>query len=92
MKRGVYAALGPSVIAGGPVAHAAPGSLVVNGTAYREPSGCVQIDVGAAPLAIENHTDAIVTVFYTVGCGGQAGAALPSGGSRPLAGSAIRIS
>ncbi len=96
MKRGVYVALGVSAIAatiaGGPVAHAAQGSLVVNGTVYREPSGCLQVGGGGAPLAIENHTDAAVTVFYTAGCRGEAGAMLPSGASRTLSGSSVRIS
>ncbi|MEV6139027.1 hypothetical protein AB0L63_23780 [Nocardia sp. NPDC051990] len=96
MKRGVYAALGVLAIAaavvGGPAAHAAQGTLVVNGTVYRGPSGCLRIGGSAAPLAIENHTDATVTVFAMAGCKGEAGAALPSGASRTFSGSSILVS
>ncbi|MEV5839760.1 hypothetical protein [Nocardia sp. NPDC052112] len=97
MKRGVYAALGVLAMVGGLAAHAAQanaaqGSLVVNGTVYRQPSGCLHIAGGAAPLAIENHTDATVTVFAMVGCRGEASAVLPSGASRTFSGASILIS
>ncbi|WP_433756112.1 hypothetical protein [Nocardia sp. CA-135398] len=95
MKRGVYAALAvlaiAATVASAPDAHAAQGSLVVNGMVYREPSGCLQIGGGAAPLAIENHTDATITVFYMAGCRGEASAVLPSGASRTFSGSSLRI-
>ncbi|MEU0505906.1 hypothetical protein [Nocardia sp. NPDC005998] len=95
MKRGVYAALGvlaiAAAVATGPVAHAAQGSLVVNGTVYHAPSGCVQIGGSAAPLAIENHTDAAVTVYPLVGCKGEASAVLLSGASGTVSGSSILV-
>ncbi len=81
-----------AAVAGGPAAaYAAQGSLVVNGSVYREPSGCLQIGGGAAPLAIENHTDATVAVFYMAACKGEAGAVLPSGASRTFSGSSILV-
>ncbi|WP_433193495.1 hypothetical protein ACQP1G_32660 [Nocardia sp. CA-107356] len=96
MKRGVYGIPGvlaiAAVIASGPAAHAAQGSLVVNGTVYRDPSGCMQVGGGASPLAIENHSDATITVYTMAGCKGESSAVLPSGASRTFSGSSILVS
>lgn len=95
MKWGVYALLGvlaiAATVANGPAANAAQGSLVVNGTVYHQPSGCVQIGGSASPLAIENHTDAAVTVYPLVGCKGEASAVLLSGASGTFSGSSILV-
>jgi hypothetical protein len=95
MKWGVYAVLGGSAIVGviatGPAAHAAQGSLVVNGTVHRDPSGCMQIGGGSAPQSIENHTDATITVYYLTGRKGEASTVLPSGESRTFSGSSIQV-
>ena len=93
--RGVYAVFGAVAIAGsiaiGPAAHAAQGSLVVNGIVYHAPSGCLQIGGGASPLAIENHSDATITVYYLAGCQGEASAVLVSGDTRTFSGSSILV-
>ncbi|MEW2577791.1 hypothetical protein [Streptomyces syringium] len=48
---------------------AADGVLVVNGTAYEEPSGCYESD--RWPLSVSNHTDEVAYVFSEAGCSGQ---------------------
>jgi hypothetical protein len=48
---------------------AAEGVLIVNGTAYEEPSGCYESD--RWPLSAHNHTDSVAFVFSQPGCSGQ---------------------
>jgi hypothetical protein len=95
MKRVVYAVPGVLAIVGsvvcGPAAHAALGSLVVNGTVYHDPTGCLQFGGGASPLVIENHTAATITVYYQAGCKGETGTVLVSGDSRTFSGSSIQV-
>ncbi|MFQ6326242.1 hypothetical protein ACLMAL_08900 [Nocardia sp. CWNU-33] len=95
MKRGVYAVPGvlavAATIAAAPAAFAAQGTLVVNNTVYREPSGCMQINTGVAPLALENHTDNRVTIFSGSGCRGDVTATLTPGESRASNGSSLQI-
>ncbi|MEV0375590.1 hypothetical protein AB0I10_38590 [Streptomyces sp. NPDC050636] len=50
-------------------AYAADGVLIVNDTAYEEPSGCYDSD--RWPLSVSNHTDGIALVFSEPGCGGE---------------------
>ncbi|MGK5627968.1 hypothetical protein [Streptomyces sp. URMC 123] len=65
-----------SLMAAGTLAFAVPGSavaaqgvLVVNGTAYEDPSGCYDTDI--RPLSVSNHTDEVALVFSEAGCSGQ---------------------
>jgi hypothetical protein len=95
MKRGVYAVpvvlAAAGMFAAAPAAFAAQGTLVVNNTVYREPSGCMQFGTGAGPLVIENHTDRTVTVFIGSGCRGDVTAVLAPSEARASSGSSIRI-
>ncbi|MFE7801832.1 hypothetical protein [Nocardia sp. NPDC057440] len=95
MKRGVYAVPGvlavAAAIAAAPAAFAAQGTLVVNNTVYREPSGCMQISAGVAQLTLENHTDNRVTIFSGIGCRGDATATLLPGEARATSGSSLQI-
>ncbi|MFD0362538.1 hypothetical protein ACFQZZ_13915 [Nocardia sp. GCM10030253] len=95
MKRGVYAVLGVLAVAGtiaiAPAASAAQGTLVVNNTVYRGPSGCMQIGGGAVTLAIENHTDRTVSIFTGSGCRGDVTATIVPGETRTSSGSSIQI-
>ncbi|WP_274555967.1 hypothetical protein [Streptomyces spiramyceticus] len=50
-------------------AYAADGVLVVNDTAYEQPSGCYDSD--RWPLSVSNHTDAVAFVFSGPGCSGE---------------------
>ncbi|EPH42934.1 hypothetical protein STRAU_4018 [Streptomyces aurantiacus JA 4570] len=63
-------------MAAGMLAFAVPGSavaadgvLIVNGTAYEEPSGCYDSD--RWPLSVSNYTDEVALVFSSPGCSGQ---------------------
>lgn len=47
---------------------AANGTLVVNGTAYEDPSGCYPVDW--FPSSVANHTDAIAEVHSGPDCSG----------------------
>ncbi|GGS05634.1 hypothetical protein GCM10010252_50450 [Streptomyces aureoverticillatus] len=65
-----------SLVAAGMLAFAVPGSavaadgvLVVNDTAYEEPSGCYDSD--RWPLSVSNHTDSVAYVFSEPGCSGE---------------------
>ncbi|MER5889886.1 hypothetical protein ABT160_39180 [Streptomyces sp. NPDC001941] len=61
------AALGLAVAVPGS-AFGAQGSLVVNGVAYEDPSGCYPVDW--FPSSVANHTDAIAEVHTGPGCTG----------------------
>lgn len=50
-------------------AGAAQGVLVVNDTAYENPSGCYESD--RWPLTVSNHTDSPAFVFAEPGCSGE---------------------
>ncbi|MGG7570388.1 hypothetical protein [Streptomyces sirii] len=50
-------------------AYAAEGVLVVNGTAYENPSGCYAVDW--FPSSVSNYTDAIAEVHSGPDCTGQ---------------------
>ncbi|MEV6432729.1 hypothetical protein [Nocardia sp. NPDC051463] len=95
MKRGVYAVPGAlavaATIAAAPAAFAAQGTLVVNNTVYRQPSGCMQISAGFAALALENHTDHRVTIFSGSACRGDVTATLMPGEARASSGSSLQI-
>ncbi|PAZ13945.1 hypothetical protein CLM62_20895 [Streptomyces sp. SA15] len=58
---------------------AAEGVLVINETAYEQPSGCYDSD--RWPLSVSNHTDAIAYVFSEPGCGGAVTEAVHPGES-----------
>ncbi|GAA3103860.1 hypothetical protein ACFQ0X_29920 [Streptomyces rectiviolaceus] len=49
-------------------AYAAEGTLIVNGNAYDDPSGCYPVE--SFPSSVANYTDAIAEVHSGPGCGG----------------------
>ncbi|MFQ6393826.1 hypothetical protein ACLMAJ_10245 [Nocardia sp. KC 131] len=95
MKRGVYAVpvvlAAAGMLAAAPAAFAARGTLVVNNTVYREPSGCMQFGAGTGPLVLENHTNRTVTIFIGSSCRGDVTAVLAPGEARASSGSSIQI-
>ncbi|MFF8097923.1 hypothetical protein [Streptomyces sp. NPDC016675] len=65
---GTFAASALLAVAVPTSAHAAEGVLIVNGSAYENPSGCFQVD--SFPSSVTNHTDAIAEIHAGPGCGG----------------------
>ncbi|NUS74177.1 MAG: hypothetical protein HOQ05_12325 [Corynebacteriales bacterium] len=60
------------------VAQAAQGSLLINGTTYRDPSGCYDSD--SAPLTVSNYTNGRAWAYREMGCqGALTGIVDPSG-------------
>ncbi|MEV0294979.1 hypothetical protein [Nocardia sp. NPDC050710] len=87
---GVLAVMG--MIATAPTAFAAPGSIVVNGSVYRDPVSCLQVSGGPIYLAVENHTDTIVIVYSWPWCRGEVTAVLAPNQSATTTGASIQIS
>jgi hypothetical protein len=50
-------------------AWAASGTLIINGRAYNNPSGCYNSD--RWPLSVANHTDAPAVISEGQGCSGE---------------------
>ncbi|WP_139348024.1 hypothetical protein [Nocardia donostiensis] len=74
-----------------PNAFAARGGLVVAGTVYHDPHGCVEVGGNTAARPIENHTDAVVLVYYGRGCLGEVTASLAPREIRAVTGTSIHV-
>ncbi|MBH0780065.1 hypothetical protein [Nocardia bovistercoris] len=79
-------------IGAAPAASAALGSVVVNGSVHRDPGGCMEVGGHPAGLAVENHTDVVVTVYSWPGCRGEVLAVLTPTQSLTITGSSLLIS
>ncbi|MEU8696927.1 hypothetical protein AB0C61_04450 [Streptomyces sp. NPDC048680] len=74
---GALAAAAMMGLSGTGSAHAASGTLVINGTQYTDPSGCYPS--GTQPLRVTNHTDAVAYVYTSPDCTGTPVAVLYQG-------------
>lgn len=92
MKHSVRTTLGMlllvAVSAAAPIAGAAEGELIVDGTDYGGQSGC--IDLGPnAPRKFKNNSDRTVTIYMNVHCVGAASGILRARGSGTYTGSSM---
>lgn len=75
---GVLAAA--AIFAAAPAAQAAVGDLVVDGSTYSNPSGCLFLGPDAV-RDIANNTDSVVTLFRDAQCVGDSTGVLAAGQS-----------
>ncbi|WP_433663419.1 hypothetical protein ACQPW1_15585 [Nocardia sp. CA-128927] len=91
MKRSIQIALGVLsvvVVYVAPIAGAAEGELLVDGTDYGGQSGC--IDLGPnAPRKFKNNSDRLVTIYMNVHCVGAASGIISARGSGTYTGSSM---
>lgn len=87
----VAGALLGGLLTAAPPATAALGGLVVDGSVYHNPAGCVDVDNGAQARPVENHTPALVTVFYGRGCQGEITAVIAPSEIRTVSGTSIQV-
>ncbi|WP_328461768.1 hypothetical protein [Streptomyces sp. NBC_00448] len=66
---GTLAAAASIAVAVPAFAHAAGGSLIINGRAYQDPKGCYNSDQW--PLRVDNKTDQPVVIFSGPDCSGD---------------------
>ncbi|MFF3224488.1 hypothetical protein ACFYV7_16965 [Nocardia suismassiliense] len=95
MRRSVRAVLGSLVgaamCAAAPVAAADQGELIVGGTVYSNPSGCIMLGTDTV-RHIENKTSTVVTVYTDASCQGIATAVLRPGDSGTYTGKSVVVS
>ncbi|WP_431963456.1 hypothetical protein [Nocardia sp. bgisy134] len=92
MKHALFGIVAACTLLAAPLAHAAEGDLVVNGTAIQNPTGCVQITAGTDEVSVQNNTDATVMVHTEVDCQGEVTAVVAQGESVTINGASIAVS
>ncbi|MET7770330.1 hypothetical protein [Nocardia sp. NPDC005366] len=93
MMRAALGALTVAVsIITAPSAFAAQGSVVMDGSVYRDPVGCLEANAGRPQLAVENHTDTTVTVYSWPACRGEVTVVLTPSQSATTTGASLHIS
>lgn len=71
---GAFAAAAALALAVPNSAYAAEGVLIINGSAYVNPSGCYPVDW--FPSSVTNHTDAVAVILTGPDCTGEVDAAV----------------
>ncbi|WP_431950067.1 hypothetical protein [Nocardia lijiangensis] len=93
MKHALFGIVAACTLLAAPLAHAADGDLVVNGTAIQNPTGCVQITPAESDqVSVQNNTDATVMVYTQADCQGEVTAVVAQGESIEINGASIAVS